>query len=227
MTVPPFIPQPVEIRRNVTTERYPVMIGFVRRVSLLHFLSVLFVAGVAALPSPWVKPAVAGWATLALLVALSLTRTFARGRKVDLVVSGAILVVFLVALGSAVKVWIEDGWPLEFLLLGIACAVVYVTVCGRDLSYVGMLVLSILASSGLILAMGYWLQVPGLTLSVGLSLNALYLIFYVYDLASLLSRRRLGEEVGAVADLYRDVLNIFGYLIRVAHHWRRHRIWLK
>ncbi|HQU18624.1 MAG TPA: hypothetical protein PLA92_06210 [Fimbriimonadaceae bacterium] len=227
MTVPPFIPQPVEIRRNVTTERYPVMVGFVRRVSLLHFLSVLFVAGVAALPSPWVDPSVAGWATLGLLVALSLARTLARGRRVEVVVSGVILVAFLVALGSAVRVWIEDGWPLESLLVGVACAVVYVSACGRDLSYVGMLVLSILASSGLIVAGGIWLRTPGLTLSVALSLNALYLIFYVYDLASLLSRRRLGEEIGAVADLYRDVLNLFGYLIRVAHHWRRHRIWLK
>lgn len=131
------------------------MVGFVRRVSLLHFLSVLFVAGVAALPSPWVDPSAAGWATLGLLVALSLARTLARGRRVEVVVSGVILVAFLVALGSAVRVWIEDGWPLESLLVGVACAVVYVTACGRDLSYVGMLVLSILASSGLIVAGGF------------------------------------------------------------------------
>jgi hypothetical protein len=47
----------------------------------------------------------------------------------------------------------------------------------------------------------------------------------VYDNASLLARRRLGEELGAVVDLYRDVLNVFGWVVRVLAHWRKHRIW--
>ena len=58
-----------------------------------------------------------------------------------------------------------------------------------------------------------------------LSWNAIYLTFYVYDLASLLARRRIGEEWAAVVDLYRDVLNVFGWIVRVFAHWRKHKIW--
>jgi hypothetical protein len=46
----------------------------------------------------------------------------------------------------------------------------------------------------------------------------------VYDLAALMSRRRQHETWAAVADLFRDVLNVFGYSYRVVRHWRRHRI---
>ncbi len=33
------------------------------------------------------------------------------------------------------------------------------------------------------------------------------------------------QSVAAVTDFYRDVFNVFGYVIRVARHWRKHRIW--
>ena len=36
------------------------------------------------------------------------------------------------------------------------------------------------------------------------------------------------QEAGhrvTVTDLYRDVLNIFGYIPRVVQHWHKHRIW--
>jgi hypothetical protein len=50
-------------------------------------------------------------------------------------------------------------------------------------------------------------------------------VYFAYDLASLMSRRRRGEEAAAVVDLYRDVFNVFGYVPRVIAHWHRHRIW--
>ena len=52
-----------------------------------------------------------------------------------------------------------------------------------------------------------------------------YLAYFVYDLAALQTRRRLGQELGGVMDLYRDVLNFTTYPIRVVQHWRRHRFW--
>jgi hypothetical protein len=50
-----------------------------------------------------------------------------------------------------------------------------------------------------------------------------YVLFFVYDLAALLSRRRLREVPAAVADLYRDLLNFITYSVRIVLHWRRFR----
>ena len=53
----------------------------------------------------------------------------------------------------------------------------------------------------------------------------MFVIYWVYDLASLLARRRQGEELAAVVDLYRDVFNFFGYAVRMIKHWQKHKIW--
>ena len=54
--------------------------------------------------------------------------------------------------------------------------------------------------------------------------NAVGLFYLVYDLASLLSRRKSDESWASVVDLYRDVFNFLGYFPRVMIHWNRHRI---
>jgi FtsH-binding integral membrane protein len=90
----------------------------------------------------------------------------------------------------------------------------------------GQYLLAIIASSTAIAAI--WAVEPTairFPISV-LAANVLYLTYWVYDLASLLARRRRGEELAAVVDLYRDVLNIFGYVARCIGHWKKHRIWV-
>ena len=61
----------------------------------------------------------------------------------------------------------------------------------------------------------------------GPMLNTGFIFYVVYDLSALLTRRRLGEEMGANADLFRDILNFTTYWARVRSHWRRHPIWQK
>jgi FtsH-binding integral membrane protein len=85
--------------------------------------------------------------------------------------------------------------------------------------------LAILGSCLLVVLFGWLIGETGRRITEACLINVVYLSYLVYDLAALLTRRRLGEEVGAVLDLYRDVLNMFSYPIRVWKHWRTHKIW--
>ncbi|MER3496739.1 MAG: hypothetical protein C4321_05655, partial [Chloroflexota bacterium] len=65
----------------------------------------------------------------------------------------------------------------------------YLALCGRDLSFLGMGLSALALSSAALLVWG--------TTPLGLAINAAVLCYWVYDLASLLSRRRIGEEWAA------------------------------
>lgn len=227
MYVPPYVPQPIEIAGNVAQEPYPVRLGFVRRVAFAHFITVLVIAGLAALPIlPSREPLAAGSPVLALLILLSLVRGLAKGRDADQRLSLVILPFLIAALSIWVRSLEEAGWEVWVVGLGALCAISYAALCGRDLSFVGMFVIPFVVSAGASLAIAFTLRLPLLAVAAALVLNAAYLFYFVYDLAALLTRRRLGEEWGAVADLYRDVLNALTYPFRVIRHWRDHRIWI-
>lgn len=225
MYVPPFVPQPIEIPRNVAQEPFLVRLGFIRRVAVLHILSVLVVASMTLLPQPPVIPMQAGLVVLLILVLLSLVRGVAKGRDADQKLSSFILPLLFLALAVWLRALYEQGWAVWALGLGVGFAALYIALCGKDLSFVGMFVLALLASSILIAALSWRLKIGSLQIAAALSLNAMFLFYYVYDLAALLTRRRLNEELGAVVDLYRDILNGVTYPIRVYYHWRENNIW--
>ncbi len=225
MYVPPYVPQPIVIADNVAQAAYLVRLGFVRRVVFLHSVTAGLVTGMALLPLPSLPPVQAAGLVLMLLVGLSLIRGLAKGRLADVRLSTFVLPVLLLALALWLRALFDQGWPIWSMGLGLACAVVYVGLCGRDLSFVGMFILALVMSSVAISGFAWRIRLGGLEFANALILNGAFLFYYVYDLAALLTRRRLGEEAGAVADLYRDVLNGITYPIRVWHHWREHRIW--
>ena len=116
--------------------------------------------------------------------------------------------------------------PVWAALVGAACSALYAVLCGRDFSFVGQFVLAWIVSSGFVA----WIAtmehlVPG-NAAQALAWNTAFLLYLVYDTASLLSRRRRGEALAAVVDLFRDVLNVLGWTLRVVQHWRQHRIWV-
>jgi hypothetical protein len=158
---------------------------------------------------------------------MSLARTLIASRKWEIAVSFFLLVAFLVLLGDVAGGLNDAGWPVEAPAAGIGAAVLYSLLCGRDLSYVGMFVLSAIASTTALCLIYIGAGATLGTVAIAIGLNLAVLLYFVYDIAALLSRRRLGEELGAVADLYRDLLNVFGYSIRVVRHWQTHRIWSK
>ncbi len=225
MYVPNYVPEPLEVPANVTLDPYPVRLAFIRRVTLLHSASLCAAAALAWLP--WPEPdltvAFAGLAVALLL--LDALRVALRGRPVEAILSATALGVLLPLVGWIAHIAFEAGVPVWAMLVGPAFMLAYTLLCGRDYSFVGCGLLSLIGSSVTLAALAVQTNMPPPASAWALGLNAAFLLYLVYDLASLMSRRRRGEEGAAVVDLYRDVFNVFGYVPRVISHWRRHRIW--
>lgn len=225
MIVPNYIPDPMEVPGNVTLEDYRYRVTFIRRVTVLHLLSISAVALLAnhQWPKAGVGPVLGGLA--AVLVLLDLWRIAARGSRTEAVVSSVFLpTVVAFAAWSAAEIG-RLGWPAWAPLPGVVAATLYTVACGRDYSFMGCLFLSGVVSNVAVAALSLKLGLSVHQAAAALVANTVYLVYYLYDLASLLSRRRRGEEWAAVIDLYRDVFNVFGYLVRCVRHWRKHRIW--
>ena len=225
MNVPPFIPQPIEIPGNVSEEARPVCLAFVRRAVTFHFLSVVCILGVAILPIPVLPLEFVGPWILGVLLLLSLVRGLAKGRPVEFWVSVGIAPALLIVVGLAARALWEAGWPVWAPGAGLFFSLVYSWVSGRDHSFVGQYVLSLIASSIFIAIVQQTVQEVSAHPATALLGNGAFLFYFVYDLAAILTRRRKGEEVAAVVDLYRDVLNGATYTVRVWRHWQKHKIW--
>lgn len=225
MFVPSYIPPQIEIPDNVSEVSYSARLGFVRRVIALHAAAVGVAALVSAAPLPPVPIRSAGMAVLAILASMSLVRVLARGRRIEVHLSAGMLVPFLAALGWFSRELASDGLPLWPFAASLGMAHAYGLLCGRDFSFVAMFVLpwmGTLALWSIGRPMGW---IIGWDSPLGLTLSTALLFYFVHDFAALLTRRRLGEELGAVADLFRDVLNFTTYGWRVARHWKRYPIW--
>lgn len=225
MQVPPYIPQPVEIPNNVTQEKYLVRLGFVRRVAALHLLTVFVLMGLVLAPIPLIPLAPSITMTVICLVALVSLRRMEKGKKYEQVVSFVLFPLMLASLALVIEGLGAIGWPIWALPVGVLLAQIYTFLCGRDLSYIVMFLLPLAVGIAIIAGYGMWKGLPATTIVGGCVMHGAVLFYYVYDLASLLSRRRLGEELGAVIDLYRDPLNFVSYTGRVVRHWQKHRVW--
>lgn len=225
MYVPNYVPDPIEIPGNVTEEPYRVRVAYIKRVAVLHFVSLLIVQAIAYAPALLPKH-LSWWPLAVLILGLAVLRVALRRGPREAGVSSLLLLPVLVAAGIALHPVQATGFPLWTVLLGPGCGLIYAMLCGRDFSFLGQYLLSLIASNTAIAAL--WVGAPGTVEGARYALiaNTAYLSYWVYDLASLLARRRTGEELAAVVDLYRDVLNFFGYLARCLGHWRKHRIWV-
>jgi FtsH-binding integral membrane protein len=225
MYVPNYVPDPVEVPDNVTQEKYRDRLAFIRRVSALHILSLLGVLAVVIAPLPRFEPAPALIYLAVFLLGLELLRILFRGRKADVISAVSLLPPLLAVTGIAADSVLAAGFPVWSAPIGVCCAVIYAMLCGRDFSFVGQYLLSLIVSSAIIAFVVVFGASGPQQAARALAWNAIFLIYYVYDLASLLARRRKGEELAAVVDLHRDALNLFGWTARVITHWRQHKIW--
>ncbi len=225
MHVPNYVPDPLEVPENVTEQPYQDRIAFVRRVAAFHGVSVCLVIAVALSPMPGVSLVAATTFLSMLLVILCLIRIAFRGVRADLMASLFLMPPLLLVCGVTVSSWSRQGFPVWSAGVGLLCALLYTFMCGRDFSFVGQFVLALIVSSALVSVFVILLNLDRSKAGHALAWNGCYLLYYVYDSASLLARRRVGEELASVVDLYRDVLNVFGWVVRVVAHWRKHRIW--
>lgn len=221
MFVPSYVPQPIVISDNVSLEPYMVRLGFIRRVLTVFLGSLMMIGGISKVPVDLPAESTAA-ASIAILLGMVLVRRAARGRWMEVVISTGMLLVFLVSAGLLARAISQSGIALWPPLVSVALAWLYAISCGRDLSFITLFFLPLITSSivwGVAIASGFC---PGWSFSASILANVLVLFYVVYDLSMLLRRRRLGEEMGAVADLYRDMFNFTTYYFRVKAHWKRY-----
>jgi len=225
MNVPPFFPQQIEIPGNVAEEPYAVRIRFVKRVVLLHGLSVcaLLLFAVSEVAPPHLGAGLTF--TLGAMLGLSLVRGLVRRWRHEQLLSFLFIFPLFVGISVLVRVAVSNGMPLGVFALPTCLTLAYVAACGKDLSFLGMFVMTTLGSVALFVAANLMHWLTGVQTAVAVVGCVGFLLYFVYDLAALQTRRRVGQELGGVMDLYRDPLNFTTYPIRVVRHWRRHRIW--
>ncbi len=226
MYVPNYIPEPLEVPSNVTEQPYLVRLRFVRRVTLLHLISLGLVGLISQVPLPQVGLMSSLVPLVVLFLALDLIRIRTRGRDSETRLSAVLLpVVVLTAAWNIREIAFMDlpVWP---FIVGPAAAMIYTLLCGRDYSFVGCWLLSLISSTVIVAAIANQFDLGPRRSAFALGGNGVFLTYVLYDLASLQARRRVGEELSAVTDLYRDVFNIFGYISRVIGHWKKHKIWV-
>jgi FtsH-binding integral membrane protein len=159
------------------------------------------------------------------LLGLDLLRIAIRGKASEAKVSVLCLPAALILSSWVIREVRMDGFPVYQAVVGPVCIVLYTYLSGRDFSFIGCLLLSLIASSASVAAISNAVGLDRKHAAFALGTNFIFVTYLVYDLASLLARRRRGEELAAVVDLYRDVFNFFGYAVRMVKHWRKHRIW--
>lgn len=225
MYVPNYIPEPLEVPGNITEERYPVRLTYIRRVTLIYVGSVVGIAVLTQMSFPRMGLLIAVIALAGCLTGLDLLRIALRGKPAEAKISALCLPAVLILVAWGLREVAQDGWPVFQPAIGVACVAVYTFVSGRDFSFIGCCFLALIASSAGVSAVATVSNFDRMHAAFALGTNACYVIYLVYDLASLLARRRRGEELAAVVDLYRDVFNFFGYAVRMVKHWQKHKIW--
>ena len=223
MHIQPYFPEPIEVTKNAASERYIVTLSYVRAVMAGHFISALAVAGVALFLEPTLDVQSAAVVFFGSLLLLTIGRRLLHGGWLDNAVSLLLLAPTVWSLGALVRIGLDAGMPVWIPGVAYLYASVYGALCGRDFSFVGQFVITLGALTATVVS-ALALGIVDLGDAFLWSFIALvYAFYYIYDLAALLSRRRLGEEPAAVADLYRDMLNVLTYSVRVYLHWRRYR----
>lgn len=219
----PYFPEPIRIKGNVTEERYRLRTRFVRRVILGHYVTVLLAAAVALTGIFEPNAEAIYLSVIGGLILLTVIRALTRGGWIDALLSCAVLVFVIWGVGHLAIVLMELNWPMWAVLVVATLSALYTVVCGRDFSFMGHYVITLIAWLVIAIGMNIFGLIQQQAIWSGLLIAALWLGYLTYDTSMLLWRRRLGEEVAAVADLYRDTLNFITYPIRVAFHWRRYR----
>lgn len=221
--VAPYFPEPIVVSRNIGDSPYPLVVSFSKQVIGLNLVSCLLITTFAIWPVLKIDLPILWAIFFAGLISLTVVRRVLDGGATDNILSALLLLPTLVSAGEILRTYHDFGVPVLSLAAIPAWSVIYALTCGRDLSFPGFFVLSGLATVavGVILAsIGAvsWSYAMG-----GSGLAVAGLAYFTYDLASILRRRRPGEEVAAAADIFRDLLNFLTYSVRVVLHWRKFR----
>ena len=225
MYVPNYVPEPEAMAGNVTQAPYTKRLLFIRETFYRFCLWVLVIAlGAWAIPSEFARESRFVWVWVLALALISLIRTIGRGKSWEVQTAPLQVLICVGITALAARTATTFHFPAWSILAGIGCFAVYAMLCGRDFSFVGGYVLALIASSTIIAFIMVEEALTSLESWQAILWNAFGLLYLVYDLASLMCRRKTNEVTAASVDLFRDVFNPFGWVPRVVMHWYRHRI---
>lgn len=220
--IPPYFPDPIEVTGNVSSQPYDVRLNFVRKLSAGAFASMgfAFAVAVSLRGMPW---QISGVCLLAAMLLLTVCRYAFAGGKREVIAAAALTAPVLISAGLFFGAMYELGAPVWVLVLVPTGSALYAFVSGRDFSFVGQygLSLSFTILCGLVGREFFPALFP--SLGWGIALAFIVQLFYTYDMAMILKRRRLPELPCAITDFYCDSLNFITYSMRVKRHWRRFR----
>ena len=225
MYVPNYVPEPEAMSGNVTQERYAKRLLFIRETFYRFCLWVLLISlGAWLIPKDFARDSRFVWVWASSLALISLIRTVGRGKQWEIKAAPFLAMVCIGTTALAARSATAFHFPAWSILAGIGCFALYAMLCGRDFSFVGGYVLALIASSTIIAFIMVEEALTSLQSWQAILWNAFALLYLVYDLASLMCRRKLAEVTAASVDLFRDIFNPFGWVPRVVMHWYRHRI---
>jgi hypothetical protein len=212
--IPNYVPEPIEVPGNVHDLPYRHRVEFNRQV-IFRFAASLTLAQLASGVVPkfdpvWMAAIYLGWTII-----LGLFRILFRSQTIESRVTGASLGITVGLLSLVLATIPFDARPLAFASIGLA---IYAEFSRRDFSYPQAWLWGAL---GLVLA--DWLL--GGT-SGRLALAHVCLWYYViYDIWCIQYRRRYYESWAGANDVFRDFMNFWGWLARVAAHWKKYGLW--
>lgn len=225
MYVPNYIPDQLEVPGNVALDSWGEKLRFLRQVTLWHGVTLVALVGLCQLALPRFSVLAATELLIAVDIGLCVIRIATRGTEWDQRISGAVGPLAVVAMAFLAQALTRAGYPAWAPLTGIVAAGAYTLLCGRDFSFIGQYLLSLIVSEVVLAVVSPIVGYSPATAAWAMGANAAALLYFCYDLASLMSRRRRSEALAGAVDVYRDVLNVFGWIVRCVKHWRRHRIW--
>ena len=211
------------------------MVHFVRAVGVTQLASQLFVAFMTWV---WLQPDPLAWLSridteVTYLIAAGSLVLLAALRRAPSTLQLLNFALFATSFSAALSLWgvsMHDRFP-DFVSAALWAygaswlgLLVYTVLSGHDFSLVGGYVLVLVWVIGVVV---YYTFATTLVFSEGLTIAlviGLLLFYWVYDLAMILRRRTKSEIIPAVMDLYRDLLNMVGYpirLMRMPRTWRR------
>ena len=131
---------------NIGADRYDVRLRFIRTVVAGYLMTILVTAVVPLVLAEPLPLELAGVVVAVSLLFLSLVRKLAPHGRADILAIALCALPLLGGLGTLVHGLTAQGWPVWALGLAIAFAGLYTFLCGRDFSFLGQYVLSLLAT---------------------------------------------------------------------------------
>lgn len=214
MIIPNYVPEPIEVPGNVHDLPYRHRVEFNRQV-ILRFAGSVTAAQLASSLVPkfetaWMVAIYLGWT-----IVLGLFRIVFRSQTIESRVTGTSLIITVGLLSLLLAAIPYDARPLVFCALGLA---VYAQFSKGDFSYPQAWLWGTL---GLICA--DWLL--GGTTGLRALTQACLWYYVIYDIWCIQYRRRYHEAWAGANDIFRDFMNIWGWLARVAAHWKKYGLW--